>query len=92
MHASATPSLLAAALAGGLVLGAGYFAALRRAVRTHAAGGSAVGFAALMIVRIIAAAAGLALAARWGPPSLVAALGGFLLARAFAVRAVRSGA
>ena len=84
--------LLAAALAGGLALGAGYFAVLHRAVRAHAEGGSVIRFAALLLVRIAAAAAGFVLAARWGAASLITALGGFLAARAIAMHALRRAA
>lgn len=81
-------SLLLAALAG-LGLGLLYFAALRR---TAEAFGSASGWrlpAALTVARLLAAIAVFAGIVQFGAGPLLAAFGGFLAARALALRAAR---
>ena len=71
----------------GLVLGLAHFAALRANVRLYAAGGSLWQPVALNLARLTATAgAFLAAAVFGGALPTLAGLGGFLLARAVAVR------
>lgn len=71
----------------GAALGWAYFAALRASVRGFAAGHSAVRLLALAALRLSLACAAFALIARFaGPVPVIAALGGFLLARLAAQR------
>jgi len=70
----------------GLTLGLGYFALLRRTVRLYGSGHRHLAPVALTVVRLAGAAVFLALAARLGALSLLAAFLGFLVARTVAVR------
>lgn len=81
--------LATAMAAAGLVVGLGYFAALRRTVQLYGAEGNRLAPAVLTVGRIAGAAAFLIVAARLGAVPLLAAFSGFLLARAIALRAVR---
>jgi hypothetical protein len=81
---------LAAGFAG-LLAGALYFAALRRAVALYAAGPGRLG-AALTLARIAGAILFFGLAARQGALPLLSSFLGFLLARALALRAARRAA
>ncbi len=84
---SATPLLYAAIGLAGFVFGLVYFAAVQRSATLFAAGSGWLAPAALTIARIAAATTLLALAAKLGAASLLAAFAGFLLARAVALRA-----
>ncbi|MGN6377131.1 MAG: N-ATPase subunit AtpR [Sphingomonas sp.] len=66
--------------------GAGHFAALRRGVDLLVAGGSPLASVGLLLGRIAATGGVLLLAALHGWPALLAALGGFLVARQAVVR------
>lgn len=85
--ARALPSL--AWLMAGVVFGMAYFALLRISVRSlitpHKGGIVAV----LAVARIAASVALFASAAHWGAAALLAAFGGFLLARTGQLRAAR---
>jgi F1F0 ATPase subunit 2 len=84
--------LRAAALAAtGVVVGRCYFEVLRWSVARYASGrSSALQGAALALGRILCAAALLLFAARLGALPLLAAFLGFIAARTWALRAVRS--
>ena len=86
--AAAAPLTLAMALAG-VAFGFLYFAALRRTVALLAARRSWAAPLLFTGSRIGAALLFLALAATQGAAPLLAAFAGFLVARAFALRAVR---
>lgn len=73
----------------GFAAGLAYFASLRRTATLLAAGRGWPGALSLTLARFAAAALFLAFAASLGAISLLAAFGGFLLARAVAVRAAR---
>jgi hypothetical protein len=83
-------SLLPAALAafGGLILGIGYFLALRRTTALLAGGRGWVGPAGLTLARIAVAAVLFGFAARLGALPLLTGFAGFLLARAIALRSI----
>lgn len=83
------PALAAAMAAAGFVFGLAYFAALRQSVAALAAGADWWRPAALTLGRIAAALVFLVLAAKLGAAALLAALAGFLAARAAALRAAR---
>ncbi len=76
----------AAALVAGLVPGLGYFAALRRTVSLFVSGAGWAAPVALAVFRLAGAGCGLALAAWFGAPILLAAALGFLAARSLALR------
>ncbi len=75
----------------GALLGAGYFAALRQNVERYLAGAPLGPSLALHLGRLLLAGLAFALIARAGATALLGALAGFLLARALAVRLVRTG-
>ncbi len=77
---------IAAFIAAGLLLGAGYFALLRRAVAGQAAGRPALSLAALHGARLALAVAAFWLVAQLGAAPLLSAALGFMLARILAVR------
>ncbi len=81
----ALPIIASAALVG-LALGAAYFACLRVTVRAYAASTGRGAAVALTCARLIGAALVFTIAARFGAGALLAAFGGFLVARAIAVR------
>ncbi|HTT05761.1 MAG TPA: ATP synthase subunit I [Steroidobacteraceae bacterium] len=68
----------------GFGLGCGYFAVLRRGVACLLTGRP--GALALLLARMGTVVLLLALAAHWGAPALLSLFGGFLLARAVALR------
>ena len=76
-----TIGLPLAATVAGLAFGLAYFAALRRSVAAFAAGDGWLGPAAFTLARICGAAILLALLARLGAASLLAAFLGFLVAQ-----------
>ena len=86
---SATPLLYAALGLAGFAFGLVYFAAVKRTATLFAAGSGWLAPAALTIARIASAATLLALAAKPGAASLLAAFAGFMLARTVALRAAR---
>ena len=71
---------------GGLLLGLGFFGALRFNLDLYLAGGKVWRGALLHVVRLAALAGGLALISRAGALALVAAFAGFLFAREIATR------
>jgi len=83
-------AMAAAGAAAGLAFGSIYFAALHRGVVLYCAGARALTVGALTIGRLTAALGFFALVAHWGEVPLLGALGGFLIARTFAVRAARN--
>jgi len=83
-------AVTAAGAAAGLAFGSAYFAVMHRGVVLYCAGARAMTVGALMIGRLIAALGFFALVAHWGEVPLLGALGGFLIARTFAVRAARN--
>jgi N-ATPase, AtpR subunit len=86
-HAMFIPVLTTTMLAAGFGLGLAYFATLRRTVVIFASGRGWLGLLGLTLGRIAAAVLFLAVAAKLGAATLIAALGGLLLARTIAVRA-----
>ena len=70
----------------GILLGAGYFAALRSNVACYLFGRSIGAAAALHVGRLLLAGVAFVLIAQAGPAALLGALGGFLLARSTALR------
>jgi F1F0 ATPase subunit 2 len=82
--------IVAAALAG-CALGLVHFGALWLAVRRHAARRGGAAALALHLGRLAVLGVGLWLIARHGALPLIAGLGGVVVARQFAVFAVRSG-
>jgi F1F0 ATPase subunit 2 len=80
------PGLTILMAVAGLALGLVYFASLRRSVTMFVGGKSWLGPVALTLGRMGAAVALLYLAAKLGAASLFAALIGFLMARALALR------
>lgn len=85
----ALATLLAAAAAfaaAGFLLGAGYFASLRREVRLAVARRGWSSYMLSALARIAAATLFFVFAVRWGVPSLLAAFAGFVAARQLAVR------
>lgn len=78
-----------AAIAG-LLCGRMYFAAMQRSVAVFVAGEAWMRPAALTLTRLAAAGAGFALAAWFGAAPLLAAMAGFLCARAIALRTRQS--
>lgn len=90
MIAAYSSSVLAAIWLGcGLVFGLAYFALLRRTVGYFAAGGGAFLAAALTLGRLVGAVAFFGWAACVGALPVLAAFLGFVLARAFTLRAAR---
>lgn len=75
--------------AAGFLLGAGYFASLRRGVRLSIVSRSWLQYALRAMARIAAAALFFMFAVRWGAPALLAAFAGFLASRHLAVRKAR---
>jgi len=73
----------------GLLVGLGYFAAMRRTVTLLADGSTWFGPLALTVGRIVVVVALLTLVARFGASPLLAAAIGMLLARAIALRTAR---
>jgi F1F0 ATPase subunit 2 len=84
-----SPALTMAAALAGLAGGLLYFAALRRTVTLLASGESWIGALTWSLGRFGAAVIMLLLLARLGAAPLLAALLGFLAARAIAIRAAR---
>lgn len=80
----------AAALLAGLLFGLVYFAMLGRSVALFLHGAGALLAVGMTLMRLAAAAAAFALAARFGAPALLGALLGFLAARFVALRLHRS--
>lgn len=80
-------AMAAAGFAGGTL----YFLGLCRTVALLATGHRRLWPLAFTLARLAGAALGLFLAARCGPLALVAAFGGFLLARLVATRAAQEG-
>ena len=70
----------------GLLLGAGYFAALRWNVERYLSGRAPGPAVAFHLGRLLVAGVGFVLIAQAGAAPLLGALLGFLLARAFALR------
>ena len=89
MTGLATIPIVGGALAG-CAIGLAYFGALWLAVRRHAQGRDRVVAVALHVGRFALLGGGLWLIAQQGAPSLIAALGGFVVARQIAVSTVRS--
>jgi hypothetical protein len=81
-------SLAVAAGFAGLLVGACYFAALRRTAALYAAGGGRRA-AAVTLLRMAGAIIFFALLARFGALPLLSSFLGFLLARGLALRASR---
>ncbi len=81
----ALPIVASAALVG-FALGAGYFACLRFTVRAYVASTGLRAVVALTCARLIGAVIVFSIAARFGAGALLAAFGGFLVARTIAVR------
>jgi hypothetical protein len=75
--------------AAGLLLGVGYFAALRESLLLLVASRGRFAAAALTLVRLAAIGAFLLLAARRGAIPLLSGFAGFLSARALALHRVR---
>jgi F1F0 ATPase subunit 2 len=74
----------------GVLLGAGYFAALRQNVERYVAGAPLGPTVALHLGRLLLAGLAFALIAEAGAAALLGALAGFVLARALAVRRART--
>lgn len=93
MIAHDAPTILRPAIpvfaAAGLLLGAGYFASLRRGVRLSIVSHAWLQYVLRAMARIAAAALFFMFAVRWGVPALLAAFVGFLAARRLAVRSAR---
>lgn len=83
------PAVLLLAI-GGFALGLAYFASLRRGLHLSIARQACLPYMVWALVRIAAAALFFTVAVRWGAPALLAAFGGFLAARALALRGARS--
>lgn len=75
----------------GGALGILYFALLRRSVHALTGGGSGARFLPLLLARLGAAVLVFLAAAMTGPVALLAAAGGFVAARFFAVRRTQAG-
>jgi F1F0 ATPase subunit 2 len=75
----------------GVLLGAGYFAALRQNVERYVAGRPLGPTVALHLGRLLLAGLAFALIAEAGAAALLGALAGFVFARALAVRRMRAG-
>jgi hypothetical protein len=73
----------------GVVFGLLYFAALRRTSILLAAGGRCINLLVLTFSRILGIVVFLSLTAKLGAAALLAAFGGFLAARATAVRVIQ---
>jgi hypothetical protein len=86
---ASTIAFASATAVAGLVFGLGYFAALRQTVNLYGSGRGRLGPVVLTLGRIAGATIFLILAARFGALLLLAAFLGFLVARAFALRALR---
>jgi NhaP-type Na+/H+ or K+/H+ antiporter len=82
------PVLLAFA-AGGIALGAAYFASLRRSLRQALARRAGWRYPLMALTRIAATGLFFAVAVRFSPSALLAAFAGFLAARQLAVIAAR---
>ncbi len=76
----------AGAAIGGLAFGFGYFALLRHSASLFVRPGGRIAALGFTVGRLAAAAVLLWLAAPLGAPPLLSALGGFLVARAIALR------
>ena len=85
----ALASLAAAWTAGGLLLGAAYFAVLRATVGFLSSGPGRLTPPALTLGRLVGAALFFAAAARFGALPLLGAFFGFLVARSVALRWAR---
>jgi hypothetical protein len=85
-------TLAATWAATGLMLGAAYFAAVRRTVELFAASGSRWMPVALTFARLIGATLFLAVAGQFGATPLLGAFLGFLVARAVALRRAKRAA
>jgi len=81
----ALPIVVSAALVG-FALGMGYFACLRLTVQAYVARTGWRAAAALTCARLIGALIVFSIAARFGAGALLAAFGGFLIARTIALR------
>jgi len=82
------PAVLLFAVAG-FALGVVYFASLQRGVRLSIARHAWLSCLAWALVRFAAAALFFTFAVHWGLPALLAAFGGFLVARTLALRGAR---
>ena len=89
MTGLATIPIVGGAMAGGAI-GLAYFGALWLAVRRHAESRDHFVAVALHVGRFALLGGGFWLVAQQGAPSLIAALGGFVIARQIAVLTVRS--
>ena len=85
------PLPIAAAALAGCAMGLAYFGALWFAVRRHAEGRGRFVALALHVGRFALLGGGLWIIAQQGAPSLIAGLGGFVVARQIAILTVRSG-
>lgn len=83
------PFTVAAMLLVGIGLGFAYFAAMRRSAESYLAGRGWIIPLALTAARLAGAVVVLAVAAHFGAGSLLAAFGGFLIARVIVLRRVR---
>jgi len=75
----------------GLLLGMGYFAALRQNVERYLAGRALGPALALHLGRLLLAGLAFVLIAQAGAAALLGALGGFVLARFLALRRAKAG-
>jgi F1F0 ATPase subunit 2 len=75
----------------GLLLGMGYFAALRQNVERYLAGRALGSAVALHLGRVLLAGLAFVLIAQTGAASLLGALAGFVLARFVALRSAKVG-
>ena len=91
MMAAPAPGFATAAafVAAGLAFGRIYFAVLRRSVELYAAGNGRLVPLALTVARIAGAIVFLGFAVHFGALPLLATFGGFLIARAWSLRAAR---
>jgi NhaP-type Na+/H+ or K+/H+ antiporter len=81
--------VLALFAAGGILLGAAYFASLRRSLRQALARRAGWRYPLMALTRMATTALFLAVAVRSSPSALLAAFAGFLAARQLAVTAAR---
>ncbi len=86
---AAHAALLAMVAAGGMLLGWGYFEALRRSIAWFGAPAGRARSVALTAGRLLCAVGFFALIARLGALPLLLALAGFLAARSLALRTAR---
>ena len=84
------PMPIAAAALAGCAVGIAYFGALWIAVRRHVEGRDRFVALALHVGRFALLGGGFWIIAQQGAPSLIAGLGGFVVARQIAVSTIRS--